>query len=75
MRWSALTNGNVFVKMNEGLDNYSVEDIKILVKENPSIMKKNMFYGSSLRGTRVYWYARCNELRDMVEQLSLPSFF
>jgi len=75
MRWSALTNGNVFVKMNEGLDNYSVEDIKILVKENPSIMKKNMFYGSSLRGTRVYWYARCNELRDMVEQLSMPIFF
>jgi hypothetical protein len=34
-----------------------------------------MYQASNLRGTKAFWHARANELRDMVEQLGLPTIF
>lgn len=42
-----------------------------MIKETPNVMKQIMFQASNLRGSKAYWHARANELRDMVDQLGL----
>jgi len=75
MRWNALTDGHIFVKKNEEFENITVQELKDRLPDNPNLMKKIMFQGSNLRGTKSYWHARCGELKDMIEQLSLPTLF
>jgi len=75
MRWTAIADGNVFVKNNKDFKNITVEKLKNMIIENPNVLKKVMFQGSNLRGTRSYWYARGGELTDMVKQLGLPTIF
>ncbi|XP_034240282.1 uncharacterized protein LOC117644774 [Thrips palmi] len=75
MRWTALKDGNVFVEKHTEYQNMTAERLKQLIAQNPTIMKKIMFHASNLRGTKAFWHARANELRDMVEQLGLPTIF
>ncbi|XP_054257274.1 uncharacterized protein LOC128982231 [Macrosteles quadrilineatus] len=75
MRWSALRSGNLFVRRHEELIGKSIKDLKEMMKRDPSIVKKIMFYANKLRGTRPYWRARLGELLDMEAQLGLPTVF
>jgi len=75
MRWSALNDGNIFVEKHQEFKNMTVEKLKDLVAQNPTTMKQIMFYASNLRGTKAFWHTRANELRDLVEQIGLPTVF
>ncbi|KAK3923264.1 ATP-dependent DNA helicase [Frankliniella fusca] len=75
MRWTALNDGNVFLEKHNEYKNMTVDKLKELIGQNPSIMKQIMFHASNLRGTKAFWHTRANELRDMVEQLGLPTIF
>ncbi|KAE8737685.1 hypothetical protein FOCC_FOCC016848 [Frankliniella occidentalis] len=75
MRWNALKLGGVFVKKNSEFQDMDLEKLKEKLRENPALLKKILFYNSSLRGTRSYWYARGQELLAMIEQLGLPTLF
>lgn len=74
-RWTALTSGSVFVKNNKDFQNMNVSQLKDLISENPNIMKQIMYQASNLKGSKAYWSARSSELKDMVEQLGLPTIF
>lgn len=75
IRWTALSDGSVFVKNNVEFKNLTVSELKEKLSENQNIMRQIMFQSSNLRGTKAYWHTRANELRDMVEQLGLPTIF
>lgn len=75
MRWRALADGNLFVKKNANLGNMTASELKEKLDNDRGLLKKIMFYASNLRGTKSYWHARAGELRDMVEQLGLPTLF
>ena len=75
MRQTALTSGNVFVNADHEISKMNVQQLKEHIKTNPNVMKKLMFMGSNIRGSKAYWKSRCGELRDMVEQLGLPTIF
>ncbi|KAE8738768.1 hypothetical protein FOCC_FOCC015740 [Frankliniella occidentalis] len=75
MRWTALTDGNVYVKQNEEFKNMTVDQLKEILKENPNILKKVMFHARNLRGSKAYWHSRAGELHDMVNQLHMPTIF
>jgi hypothetical protein len=75
MRWTSLNDGNIFVRNNEEFKNTTVSQLKDEISENQNIMKQIMFQANNLKGSSSYWHTRANELRDMIEQLGLPSFF
>ena len=75
MRWTAMNDGKVFVRNNKEFQNMTVSKLKEMISENQNVMKQIMFQSSNLRGTKAYWNARSNELRDMVDQLGLPTIF
>ncbi|KAK3914465.1 Vacuolar membrane-associated protein iml1 [Frankliniella fusca] len=75
MRWTALTDGNIFVKQNEEFRDMKVDQLKEILNDNPNILKKIMFNARNLRGSKAYWHSRSGELRDMVNQLNMPTIF
>ncbi|KAK3916505.1 tRNA(Ile)-lysidine synthase [Frankliniella fusca] len=75
LRWTALNDGNVFVRNNAEFQNLTIGAMKEMINENPSLMKSVMYQANNIKGSKAYWYARAGELRDMVEQLGLPSKF
>ena len=75
LRWTALSDGNVFVRNNPEFKDMTVSELKEKIDENQNIMKQIMFQSSNLKGTKAYWHTRANELRDMVDQLGLPTIF
>lgn len=75
MRWAAMNDGNIFVKNNQQFKDMTVRQLKEIIKENSNVMKQIMFQSSNLKGTKGYWHVRANELRDMADQLGLPTIF
>ncbi|KAK3909608.1 ATP-dependent DNA helicase pfh1 [Frankliniella fusca] len=75
MRWTALSNGGIFVRKNSNFKNMNAEQLKEELENDPSLIKKLMFYNSNLQGTRSFWYSKGQELLSMVEQLGLPTLF
>ncbi|XP_034255201.1 uncharacterized protein LOC117653547 isoform X2 [Thrips palmi] len=75
MRWSALKNGNLFIKTQPQLQNMTLTQLKEELEKNPAMIKKIMYRNSSISGTNSYWFARGKELLSMVEQLGLPTLF
>lgn len=75
MRWQAITQGNVCVQRNSRLRNASLPEMREMLSKDPSLARQIMFYGSTLRGTRSFWFTRCGELLDMVSQLGAPTAF
>lgn len=74
LRWQALSQGNIFIKKNS-FQNKSVEEIKALLETRPHLANNIMYYGSTLRGSKAFWYKRCGELLSMVNQLGTPTIF
>ncbi|KAE8751259.1 hypothetical protein FOCC_FOCC002087 [Frankliniella occidentalis] len=75
MRWSALKDGNLFIKFHPEFKDMKAQDLKEQLAHDPNSMKKMMFHSSNIKGTRASWYARGKELMAMIEQLLLPTFF
>lgn len=75
MRWAALKDGNIFVKRNPELAKMTVADLKEKIEEDPGFLKKIMFQASNIRGTKAFWNVRGRELRNMIEQLGMPTLF
>lgn len=75
MRWTALTDGKIFVRNNPEFKEMTSSQLKDLLKEKPNTVKKVMYQASNLRGTKPYWRSRFRELRAMVSQLGLPTVF
>lgn len=74
-RHSVLAAGRVFAKVDSNLHNMNVEELRGLLEKNSQIRKKLMFMGAKIKGSKSFWASRCGELRDMVEQLDLPTVF
>lgn len=75
MRWTALNQGKIFVKKSS-MNITTVEDLRLILQSNDNrLTDKIMFYGSNIRGTKAYWYKRCGELLDMVNQIGTPTIF
>ena len=75
MRMTAMSDGKIFVRNNKEFQNMTISKLKEMISENQNVMKQIMFQSSNLRGTKAYWHTRSNELRDMVDQLGLPTIF
>lgn len=75
MRWSALKDGNMFVKRHPEFKDMTVHTLKEELSKNPNLLNKILFQSSNIRGTRAFWYARGKELVSMVEQIGLPTLF
>ncbi|KAK3920379.1 ATP-dependent DNA helicase [Frankliniella fusca] len=75
LRHTAIKAGKVFVDKDSNLKNMNVEELKAYLDQNVSARRKIMFMGSNLKGSKSYWKSRCGELRDMVEQIGLPTVF
>ncbi|KAK3923180.1 ATP-dependent DNA helicase [Frankliniella fusca] len=75
LRHTAIKTGKVFVDKDSNLKEMNVEELKAHLDSNASARKKIMFMGSNLKGSKSYWKSRCGELRDMVEQIGLPTIF
>lgn len=75
LRWTALTDGNVFVRNNDQFKKMTVQNLKDAISENPNVLKKIMYHAKNLKGSKAYWYSRAGELRDMVNQLGMPTIF
>lgn len=75
MRWTELNDGNVFVENNQEFKDMTADKLRDLLSDKPATMKQIMFQASNFRGTKAFWHTRANELRDMVEQLGLPTIF
>lgn len=70
-----MADGTLYVSNNDEYRNMTAKDLHTKFQENPGIKKKIMFQASKLRGTKPFWSVRAAELRDMVEQLGLPTIF
>ncbi|KAK3929764.1 ATP-dependent DNA helicase [Frankliniella fusca] len=75
MRWSALRNGNLFIKSQPEFENMTLTQLKEELHRNPTLIKKIMYRNSSISGSKSYWFARGKELLSMVEQIGLPTLF
>ncbi|KAE8744175.1 hypothetical protein FOCC_FOCC009183 [Frankliniella occidentalis] len=75
MRWTAISDGNMFVERNPEFSNMTVKDLKDKLGEDPNVMSKIMFHARNIRGTKPFWKSKANELIEMVEQLKLPTVF
>ncbi|KAK3911536.1 ATP-dependent DNA helicase [Frankliniella fusca] len=75
LRHTAIKAGKVFVDKDSVLKEMNVEELKAHLASNVSARNKLMFMGSNLKGSKAYWKSRCGELRDMVEQIGLPTIF
>ncbi|KAK3918035.1 ATP-dependent DNA helicase, partial [Frankliniella fusca] len=75
LRHTAIMAGKVFVDKDSNLKNMNVEELEAYLDQNVSARRKIMFMGSNLKGSKSYWKSRCGELRDMVEQIGLPTVF
>ena len=74
-RWTAISNGNVYVRRNQEYADLTVGELKRKLQDDPKILSQLMCQNKNLRGTKRYWKARGRELTDMVEQLRLPTVF
>ena len=70
-----MNTGKVFVRNNPDLRNMTAVNLRGAIQDNPNLLKKVMFFGSKLRGSKPYWQARCGELLDMVKQIGAPTLF
>ncbi|KAK3917404.1 ATP-dependent DNA helicase RRM3 [Frankliniella fusca] len=75
MRWTALSDGNMFVEQNPEYGSMTVKELKDKLKVDSKVLSKIMFHGRNIRGTKAFWRARSKELVEMVEQLKLPTLF
>lgn len=75
LRWQAINQGDVFVKNNNAFRSANALEMREMLRQNHLLAKEIMFYGSSLRGTRPFWFKRCGELLDTVHQLKTPVAF
>lgn len=75
MRWTCLRNGSIFVKANEEFKDMDFNGLKEKLRQDPRFYKKIMIYNANIQGTKSYWYARGQELKSMIEQLTLPTLF
>ncbi|CAB4420703.1 unnamed protein product [Rhizophagus irregularis] len=72
MRWQALQEGKVYVKQNLTDAQITITDIQERITQGDNYMANRiMRFGEDLRGSRQFWYARCNELNDMIKQIAL----
>src|SRR6266536_6141340 len=70
MRWSALQEGQVYVKQNLRDEQIDVTDIQEMIANGDNKMADRiMRYGEGLRGSRQFWMARKCELSDMIKQI------
>lgn len=57
MRWTALTDGHVFVKKNnKQFQNITVQKMKDMISENLNVLKKIMFHAKNLKGSKSYGF-------------------
>ncbi|KAK3911591.1 Filaggrin [Frankliniella fusca] len=75
MRWTALNVGNIYVQKHSIFSKMTIIQLKMFLKENPSVVNQIMNFGSRLRTTKSYWSSRCGELLDIVNQLGTPTIF
>lgn len=63
------------MQRNSKLRDATSAEMKQMLTKNPSFARQIMFNGGTLRGTRSFWFKRCDELLDMVSQLGAPTAF
>lgn len=74
-RWDALNCGSVYVRKH-GMEGVCAEDIaEIIADPDHDLAASIMYYGASLRGTRMFWKQRAAELQQMCRQLGTPTIF
>lgn len=70
MRWLALSSGNVFAtERDSAFCPAAATDMMAMLTQDRALAKKITFYGSALRGNRSYWFRRCGEIINVVNQL------
>ncbi|KAE8738338.1 hypothetical protein FOCC_FOCC016185, partial [Frankliniella occidentalis] len=57
MRWSALRNGNLFVRSRPEFENMTLDQLKQELQRDPSLIKKLIYRNSSISGSKSYWFA------------------
>lgn len=50
-------------------------ELRQRLAEHPGLIRQVTSYGSTLRGSRPYWFKRCSELKEMIEAIGTPTLF
>lgn len=76
MRWRALQTGRIYVKQHPHDAQLTVDELRDMVgREGEIFSNRVQHYGSTLRGTRQYWFRQRSRLIAMVDTLGLPTIF
>lgn len=70
-----MTKGRLYVHQHSELAGKSADEIRQQLLANPTLYKKILSYCSTVRSSSPYWFARCKELEEMVQQLGAPTLF
>ena len=76
MRWRAQQTGRVYVKQHPGDSQLSLDELRDMAgREGEAFCNRVLHYGTSLRGTKQYWFKQRSRLISMVDTLGLPTIF
>ena len=76
MRWRANETGRFYIKQHPGEAHLTVDDLRDMIgREGEAFSNKVVHYGTSLRGTKQYWFRERNKLITMIDTLGLPTIF
>ena len=76
MRWRANETGRFYIKQHPGEAHLTVDDLRDMIgREGERFANKVVHYGTSLRGTKQYWFKERNKLIAMIDTLGLPTIF
>ena len=72
MRWRANETGRFYMKQHPGEAHLTVDDLRDMIgREGERFANKVVHYGTSLRGTKQYWFKERNKLIAMIDTLGL----
>ncbi|XP_011404395.1 PREDICTED: uncharacterized protein LOC105313003 [Amphimedon queenslandica] len=76
MRWRANETGQIYIRQHSGEAHLTIDDLRDMIgREGESFSNKVVYYGASLRGTRLYWFRERNHFIAMIDTLGLPTIF
>ena len=76
LRWRALQAGRIYIHQHPRDAQLSVEELRDMVgREGEVFSNRVLYYATSLRGTRQYWFKQRSRLIAMVDTIGLPTIF
>uniref|UniRef100_A0A1X7TZ98 Helitron helicase-like domain-containing protein n=1 Tax=Amphimedon queenslandica TaxID=400682 RepID=A0A1X7TZ98_AMPQE len=74
--WREYEAGRFYIKQHPGEAHLTVDNLRDMIgREGERFSNKVVHFGTSLHGTKQYWFKERNNLIAMIDTLGLPTFF